>query len=148
MPLVEFTDRDLLRGKPIEPAWYRVHLDSIDGEGELSKDKKSTNYNVEGTILFNGDNGDPTYKGYPLTWNFNSKAMGFTKELFIAFGLELKSKERYRLEALAGKDIDVFVENDTYQGRTTNKVNHKYRPIKPEVVEQAPSTTPTEPETT
>lgn len=146
MPLVEFSDRDLLRGKPIEPAWYRVHLDSIDGEGELSKDKKSTNYNVEGTILFNGDNGDITYKGYPISWNFNSKAMNFTKELFIAFGLELKSKERYRLEALAGKDIDVYIENETWQGRIMNRVNHKYRAIKPEVVEgSAPTATEGEP---
>jgi hypothetical protein len=134
MPLVEFTDRDLLRGLPIDPAWYRVYIESIDAEGELSKDKKSTNYNVEGTIKFNGDTGGIKFRNYPLTWNFNSKAMGFSKGLFQSIGVELKAHERYRLEAATGLEIDVFVENSMWEGRITNKVNHKYRPIKPEVV--------------
>ena len=33
----------------------------------------------------------------------------------------------------AGHEIDVFVENDTYQGRLVNRVNHKYRAPKPDV---------------
>lgn len=134
MPIVEFSERDLLRGKVVEPAWYRVKIEEVDAEGTLSKDQKSTNYNVEATILFNGDNGDTTYAGIPIVWNFNSKAMGFSKGLFEAIGVEIKAGERYRLEAAAGREVDVYVKNDLYQGRTLNKVDHTYRSPKPEVV--------------
>lgn len=136
MPMVEFSERDLLRGKIVEPAWYRVHIDEIDAEGQLSKDQKSTNYNVEATILFNGDTGDTTFRGVPLTWNFNSKAMGFSRGLFEALGVELRAGERYRLEAAQGREVDVYVKNEPYQGRILNKVNHDYRKIKPEVAAQ------------
>ncbi|MET0786386.1 MAG: hypothetical protein ABWY25_06760 [Paenisporosarcina sp.] len=134
MPLVEFSERDLLRGKPIEPAWYRVHIDELDAEGTLSKDQKSTNYNVEATVLFNGDNGDCTFRNYPVMWNFNSKAMGFSRGLLESLGVEIKAKERYRLEAAVGRDVDVYIENEIYQGRILNKVNHKYRQPRPDVV--------------
>ena len=136
MPIVEFSERDLLRGKPIEPAWYRVFIEQVDAEGTLSKDQKSTNYEMEGTVKFNGDSGDTTYANYPITWNFNSKAMGFSRGLFEALGVQVQAKERYRLEAAAGREVDIFIENDTYQGRIVNKVNHKYRAPNPAVVAQ------------
>lgn len=141
-PLVEWSERDLLRGKPIEPAWYRVHIDELDAEGQLSKDKGSTNYNVEATILFNGDNGDCTFRNYPLAWNFNSKAMGFSRGLLESIGVAIEAKKRYRLEAATGKQVDVYVDNEIYQGRIVNKVNHKYRAIKEDVVARL-DTTPT-----
>lgn len=147
-PLVEWSARDLLRGKPIEPAWYRVNIDELDGEGQLSKDKGSTNYNVEATILFNGDNGDCTFRNYPLAWNFNSKALGFARGLLESLGVEIKPRERYRLEAAQGREVDVYVDNELYQGRITNKVNHKYRKPNPEVVakvDDTPAEPPSEP---
>lgn len=145
MPIVEFSDRDLLRGTVVDPSWYRVFIEEIDGEGEASKDQKSTNYKVEGTILFDGDTGDTKFRGVPVTWNFNSKAMGFSKGLFEAVGLKLEAKTRYRLEACAQREVDVFIGNKPYQGRTLNDINHQYRAIKPEVVAvegaETPSTT-------
>ena len=134
MPIVEFSERDLLRGTVVDPAWYRVFIEEIDGEGQASKDNKSTNYNVEVTILFDGDTGDTTFRGVPITYNFNSKAMGFTKGLFASVGLELKAKERYRLEACAKREVDMFIGNKPYNGRTVNEVTHQYRKPKPEVV--------------
>lgn len=141
MPIVEFSDRDLLRGTVVDPAFYRVFIEEIDGVGELSKDQKSTNYKVEGTILFDGDTGDDKFRGVPITWNFNSKAMGFSKGLFLSVGLELKSKERYRLEACAGREVDIFIGNKPYQGRILNDINHQYRKPKEEVT-LVPSTLP------
>lgn len=143
MPIVEFSDRDLLRGRVVDPDWYRVLIDEIDAEGELSRDQKSTNYKVEVTILFQADTGDAKFRGIPVTYNFNSKAMGFTRGLFEACGLPLKAKERYRLEACAGKEIDMFIGNKPYQGRTLNDVTHQYRKPKEEVVLD-PSTLPQE----
>ncbi len=142
MPIVEFSDRDLLRGTVVDPAWYRVFIEEIDAEGEESKDKKSTNYRVEGTILFDADTGDTKFRGVPVTWNFNSKAMGFSKGLFESCGLELKAKERYRLEACAQREVDLFIGNKPYQGRTLNDINHQYRKPKEDVVAVEGAATP------
>jgi hypothetical protein len=125
MPFITFGDRDLLRGKVVEPAWYRMKIESV-GE-KPSSDGGSTNYPVEGTIIRNADNGNTDFAGVPIDWNFNSKAVGFAVGFLQAFGVEPKAGVRFDLNAAAGQELDVFVENDTYQGRTVNRVNHKYR---------------------
>ncbi len=125
MPIINFGEKDLLRGKIVPPAWYRVRIDAI-GE-KLSKDGNSTNYPVEATILFNADDGSTDFANVPLDWNFNSKAIGFAVGYLQALGMEVKSGARYDLSATAGSQLDVFVENDLYEGRTVNRVNHKYR---------------------
>lgn len=134
MPIIQFGDRDLLRGKLITPGWYRVRVESV-GEAAAKDQSKgpSTNYPVEGTVLFNGDNGDKEFAGVPLDWNFNSKAIGFAVGFLQAFGVEVKSGTRFDLKSAEGRELDVFVENDTYQGRMVNRVNHKYRTPRAEV---------------
>lgn len=131
MPTVEYGQRDLLRGKVVDPAWYRMRIESV-GEA-LSKDQGSTNYPVEGTILFNGDTGSTQFQGVPIDWNFNSKAIGFSIGFLAAFGIEAVVGKRYDLSNAAGKILDVFVENGTYNGRVVNRVEHKYRKPKDEV---------------
>lgn len=125
MPIITFNEKDLLRGKPVTPAWYRIRVDNV-GE-QLSKDQGSTNYPVEGVIQFNADNGDKEFAGVPIDWMFNSKAIGFAVGFLAAFGVDVKPNQRIELKSAEGKELDVFVENDTYQGRIVNKVNHKYR---------------------
>lgn len=125
MPTINFQEKDLLRGKIVQPAWYRVRIDAV-GE-KLSKNGESTNYPVEATILRNADDGDESFAGVPLDWMFNSKAIGFAVGFLSALGIDVKSGARYDLNATAGKEIEVFVENDLYEGRTVNRVNHKYR---------------------
>jgi hypothetical protein len=134
MPVISFSQRDLLRGKIVTPAWYRVKVESV-GEAPAKQSDKgpSTNYPVEATIMFNGDNGSIEYTGVPVDWNFNSKAIGFAVGFLSSLGVEVKAGTRFDLKAAEGMEIDVFVENDTYQNRLVNRVNHKYRPIRPEV---------------
>jgi hypothetical protein len=130
-PIIGFTDRDILRGKVILPGWYRV---SIVGVGENpSKDGGSTNYPVEATVIKNAEDGSTDFVGVPLDWNFNSKAIGFAVGYLSALGYEVASGKRFDLANTAGKEIEVFVENDTYQGRLVNRVNHKYRPLRESV---------------
>lgn len=134
MPVVTFSDRDLLRGTIVEPAWYRIRIDSVgEAPAKASEKGPSTNYPVEGTILFNGDTGDKKFSNTPIDWNFNSKAIGFAVGFLQAFGVEIKAGQRFDLKAAEGKELDVFVENGTYNNRTVNRVEHKYRPIRPEV---------------
>ena len=130
MPMISFNQRDLLRGRQVTPAWYRVKIDSV-GE-KPSKDALSTNYPVEATIVKNADNGDEEFAGIPLDWNFNSKAIGFAVGFLEVLGTTPEAGKRYDLSAAAGEYIDVFVENDTYEGRIVNRVNHKYRKAAPE----------------
>lgn len=143
---VEFTDRDLMRGILLPPAWYRVRIDSVTKK--LSKDQQSTNYIVEVTVIQNADDGSTTIKetnpetgevkdkniaGAIVMWNFNSKAPGFMQGYFKALypGLELSSGERYDLEATQGKELEVLIENGEWNGAIVNRVNHKYRHAKP-----------------
>ena len=128
MPVISFSDRDLMRGKIVTPGWYRVRIESI-GEAPAKQSEKgpSTNYPVEATILFNGDNGDVEFKAVPLDWNFNSKAIGFAVGFLQSFGVDVKAGTRFDLKSAEGREVDVFVENDTWQGRLVNRVNHKYR---------------------
>lgn len=134
MAVVSFTDRDLLRGKVVTPAWYRVRIESV-GEAPAKPSEKgpSTNYPVEGTILFNGDTGDVEFKNVPLDWNFNSKAIGFAVGFLEAFGVKVVSGQRFDLKSAEGREVDVYVENDTWQNRLINRVNHKYRPVREDV---------------
>jgi hypothetical protein len=123
---VEFSQDDLRRGELIDPDWYRVLITSV--EPAVSKDGGSTNYNLKGTIIKNASNGDEKYNGYPAPhWNFNSKAMGFAQGYFKALGLELEAGKRYDLEYGVNKELDVMIENDQFQGRMVNRINHKYR---------------------
>lgn len=128
MPIVQFSDRDLLRGKLITPGWYRVRIDSV-GEAPAKDQSKgpSTNYPVEGTVLFNGDNGSTEFANVPIDWNFNSKAVGFAVGFLKSFGVEVKPNTRFDLKSAEGRELDVFIENDTYNNRLVNRVNHKYR---------------------
>lgn len=140
MPKVGFKASDLLRDKIVTPAWYRVMIDSV-GDWTPAKDQSkgpSNNMVLEGTILFNAENGSEEFQGVPIggmgVWNFNSKATGF------ALGLAKSMAEQcgYKVEDITpeteiefktfeGKVVDVFIINDTYQGRLKNKVDHRYR---------------------
>ena len=128
MPIISFNDRDLLRGKIVEPAWYVVNIVNV-GEAP-SKDGGSTNYPVEGVIVRNADNGSEDFANVPLDWNFNSKAISFAAGFLAALGVDVKSGARFELANAVGKQMEIFVENDTWQGRMLNRVNHKYRPLR------------------
>lgn len=128
MPFVSFTPDELLRGKVLTPGWYRMLIQSV-GE-QPSKDGNSTNYPVEGIVIRNADDGSEDFAGVPVIWNFNSKALGFTVGYFQALGIEIQPNTRYELKVGEGQQIDVFVENDTYNGRLVNRINHKYRPAR------------------
>lgn len=134
MPVINFSERDLLRGKIITPGWYRVKINAV-GEAPAKSSEKgpSTNYPVEATIMFNGDTGDTEFAGCPIDWNFNSKAIGFAVGYLQAFGVDVKPNTRFDLKSSEGRELDVFIENDTYQNRLVNRVNHKYRTPREEV---------------
>ena len=126
MPIVEFSNEDILRSKIVDPAWYRVRIDSVD-EG-MSKAGDSTNYRISGTILRNADDGSDKFSNVPAPlWIFNSKAKGFMVGFFESLGGEVAPGARFDFANAVGKEIDVFIENEMYEGRMVNRINHKYR---------------------
>ena len=124
---IDFSNEDLQRGKLITPAWYLVHVDDVSQA--LSKNGDSTNFLIKGTIVKNADvPTDSSFTGFPTPyWNFNSKAKGFMIGFFAAMGIEPSEGQRYDLEAFKGREIEVMIENDLYEGRMVNRINHKYR---------------------
>lgn len=130
MPIIEFSKKDILRGVILDPAWYRCRIDET-GE-KLSKAGDSTNYLISATVIRNADNGDEgndkkPIAGVPIDWNFNSKAIGFMVGFFEALGQTVEPGKRFDLDATVGEVIDMRIENDMWEGRPKNQVNHFYR---------------------
>jgi hypothetical protein len=46
---------------------------------------------------------------------------------FAAHGITPESGKRYELNDTAGKEIDVFISNELYNGNMVNRINHQYR---------------------
>jgi hypothetical protein len=105
-----------------------IQIDSVD-DWKLSKAGTSKNCVMACTVIKNDDSGETEgIQGVPLYLQFNDspKAKGFIEGFLRALGIDVAA-QRYDLAAAAGKTITAFVENETYEGRVRNRVNHKYR---------------------
>ncbi len=127
MPVVSFSADDMKRGTIVTPGWYLMEILEV-GE-KPSKDGGSTNYPVEARVIKNAESNSEEFSGVPITWMFNSKAMGFSKGFLMALGVNLEADKRYDLAHAKGEKIEVFIEHDTYQGRLVNRINHNYRKV-------------------
>lgn len=128
--IFSFSKKDLLGGKVYPPGWYRVRIADVSVGPSKNVEVPSTNYSFNGEIILDADTGDTTYAEYPLYWMFNSRAMRFAKGFLMALGVPEESMTedaRFDFKNCIGKEIDIYVENDTYDGRLVNRVNHKYR---------------------
>jgi len=128
--LLEFSANDLLQSRVVEPAWYRVHIDQV--EDRLSKDGMSTNSWIKGHIICNADTGDKKFENVPspFLWMINSKGAFAAVGLFAALGLEIAEGTRADTKALEGKELDVFIGNELYNGIMQNKIEGKYRAVR------------------
>jgi len=136
MPIVDISARAIKRGVIVEPAWYRINVISVGEKAAQPKEGKrpSTNYPVEAEIMFNGDTGDKAHEGVPLIWNLNSNFDSAIVDLLkVAVPDWTPEAGRVNLSVLEGKQIDVYVETGTWEGRLQNQVNHKYRVPRREV---------------
>ena len=132
-PIVEFTDEDFLRGKIVTPGWYRVRVNNVMEKPAKGDNPKTTKiFPMEGTILYHADSGSEEFSGVPTppSWNFNNNPnasgfiLGFLKA--VTGDPEFNAK-RAELKATEGKEVDVYIDNDTFNGRVVNRINHVYR---------------------
>ena len=123
MPIpISFTEKDLKRGATVEPSFYLARIDDV-GQAP-AKDGGSMNYPVDLTILKDATNGSEKFNDVPVTFQFNSKAMGFAIGFMKVLNpeLELKADQKYDLESAKGQMIEVFIGNKEYNGRILNDV--------------------------
>jgi hypothetical protein len=126
---VSFSDSDLLRNKILPPSWYKLRIDSVS-EWSPTKAGDSNNCLMECIVLNNADTNETEgIAGVPVTLQFNDKpkARGFIEGFLSSLGVDIAANARYDLQSASGKTIEAFVENETYEGRIRNRVNHKYR---------------------
>jgi len=134
MPIVELSESDYLRNKIVVPAWYVVKVDRVlQKPSKGDNPETSTIWPIEGTIIRNAENGSVEFAGVPTPagWNFNDnpRARGFIIGFLRSIGVEGEPK-RIELAAAEGKELEVMITNDTFEGRVVNRINHQYRPVR------------------
>jgi hypothetical protein len=127
---------DLLRSKIVKPGFYVLKIKSMGQKP--SNNGESINYPVEAEIVCEA-NGDTTYKGVPVSWMFNSKAMGYVVGFLEAVfpGQKAEANKRYDETMVVGQSVVAAVANGVYNGAPQNQVQHNYMPV-PETL-QIPS---------
>lgn len=116
MPKISFTPADILKGKLLDAGWYGAKIVKVADDWSPSADKQSSNLKVTYEIKGTG--------GKEIDHTFNSKAIGMMIPLLSAIkGHEIKPEAmEFDSKELLGKDIDVNVIQDTYNGMLNNKV--------------------------
>lgn len=133
MAVIDFTEKDLLRGKVVKPNYYLVEIGSASEP--MSKDGGSTNYLIDDATILEDETGDKEFTGVPTPrWSFNSKAKGFMIPFFESLNggekIEANSRMRFDNSSLQGKKIYVFIGNKEYEGRMVNEIHNKYKPYR------------------
>ena len=129
MPIVQFTEEDVLRGKIVDPGWYKIQIGEF--AEEVTKSGDSTNYVFRDCKIIAHENGDSKFAGVPIKILFSAKptARGFMMGFFKALGYEAEPGKRLAIENAAGKEVMAFVETNNYNGNLSNRINHKYKPV-------------------
>ena len=130
MPVIDFSQDDLLRGKLVSPGWYLIELGPF--VQKLAKSGETNNYIFEDSkIIKNAETGSVEFASVPLQILFSGhpKAKGFMVGFLSALGAKIEAGSRFNLENASGKQVEVFVDNDTYEGRQVNRINHMYRAV-------------------
>jgi hypothetical protein len=105
----------MLRSKTVEPGWYKCLVKDV------TRDSASTDGSTLAVIDFIITQEGP-FQGVPMKRFFSEKAMGFSIPFFAACGAPIKEEGgSYDFAKTKGKTILVYVKNEMYQNRMTNK---------------------------
>ena len=127
--LFDFTEEDVARGAIIQPGWYTLEITKVeDGIAKSSGKPKTT---VFFKCLDALDHSGTAAPGVPLATTFSPSAPGFAIDFCNALGANIgkEGKRDVAIDSnLVGQKLRGFVQNDQYEGRTTNKVAG-YQPL-------------------
>lgn len=116
MPSITISREDMLRSKTIKPEWYKAKVKRV-GE-KPAKTDGSTTWPVDFIIVTPGE-----FEGVPVNTVFSEKAPGFAVKFIEACGGTIgKDGGSFDLARAEGKELMIYVDNDVYDSRLTNKV--------------------------
>ncbi len=122
MAKIRISPEDILRSKTIKPGWYRATVKRV-GE-KPAKTDGSTTWPIDFSIITEGE-----FAGVPVSTVFSEKAPGFAIKFIEACGGKIdKDGGEMELSRAVGKELEIFVDNDLYDGRLTNKIKD-YRAV-------------------
>jgi hypothetical protein len=107
---------DLLRSKTVTPGWYPARIKAVNQKA--AKTDGSTNTIISFIIT------KVPFEGVPVDGLFSEKAPGFAAPLMAALlGRPVNPEgEDVDFEMGIGKEVLIYVINDKYMGRMTNKI--------------------------
>ncbi len=82
-------------------------------------------YGKRGQIIrskFDIETGATEFTDVPVTFNFNSKAIGMAVPFLGALGVEVVAEKRMDLKAAEGMTLDIYIGNKQFEGRILNDV--------------------------
>lgn len=122
MPLTfTVTREDMLRGKTLDPGWYKLFIKNVTQEPAGTDG--STNTIIDFVVTEGG------FKDVPLRRWFSEKAPGFIVPFLVACGAPVGEQGgTFDMDRCKGKTILGYVINEMYQNRPTNKVED-FRPL-------------------
>ena len=117
-------DINLTEVMPVD--WYWVEI--IGFEKKISSKGDSDNYILSGKVISN-EAGKTDFAGRRTPWwSFNTKMMGFSRGLWESLGVKISAGVKTDWNALVGKKVLVFIDQDMYQGSMVNRMTNKYKP--------------------
>lgn len=115
MTSLRYSKDDLLRGKIVDPGWYDAKVYDIKEYAAASDG--SQNWDIHLRII------DGPFDGVPIKRTFNEKAPGFAIKYAEAFGFKTDPNGgEIPLMNTNGKNVRIYIKNELYNGRMTNKV--------------------------
>jgi hypothetical protein len=117
MAILKMTPADILKGKLLDAGWYPAKVVKVDEDWTPTADKQSMNTKIVFEILGTG--------GKEIEVIINSKGIGFASNMIAAArGSELKLElQDIDTAELLGKELDVQLIQDAYNGRMSNKIS-------------------------
>jgi hypothetical protein len=113
---------DIKRGKVVDPGRYSARITTVSDK--LSKPNEAGEQSMNTVVTFVITSG--AFKDVPITVYFNEKAPGTVVPLLTALGYKVDEDAGFDVDldesTLGGREVDIFVDNDLYQGRKVNKI--------------------------
>ena len=132
MGKLTFGPEDIAVGQPLKPGWYPAVVERVtDGTTKAGDEMIKVVLN----LLEAETHTDDKVANVKLTTQFMPKYPAFARTFLTALGADVSGKVKadksatFELNAdtAEGKRLEVYVKNDQYEGRTTNKATD-YRP--------------------
>jgi hypothetical protein len=123
MPLKFIVTReDMLRGKILDPGWYKVRVSKATQEPSSAGD--STNTWIHFTVLGGPEQKDKSkIVETPLRRCFSEKAPGFIVPYLVACGAKVNEDGgEFDVEKSVGKELMVYVKTGMYENKPQNNV--------------------------